>query len=133
MSKPVQSDKPEAQKAYRWEEGDLAVNMEIPAANLKSFPFIRLYQGWIPSRFSDIAARRFSFVHIDVDIYEPTRDSLEFFYDRMVPGGIIVCDDYGFITCPGAKQAFDEFAVNTPERNVIMLTTGQGILVKHPA
>ncbi|HEX3704868.1 MAG TPA: TylF/MycF/NovP-related O-methyltransferase, partial [Vicinamibacterales bacterium] len=66
---------------------------------------------------SDIEAERFEFganwvrilLHIDVDLYEPTRDSIAFLYERMNPGGIVVCDDYGFMTCPGATKAIDEF------------------------
>ena len=51
----------------------------------------------------------FSFVHIDVDIYQSVKDCLEFFYPRMVQGGIICVDDYNAPSCPGAKLAFDEF------------------------
>src|SRR5688572_31529904 len=42
----------------------------------------------------------------DVDVYQPTRDSLEYFYPRLVTGGILVCDDYGW---PGARKAVDDF------------------------
>jgi hypothetical protein len=71
---------------------------------------IVIHAGWIPDCFSEVVDRSFCFVHIDVDLYEPTLASLEFFGSRMVPGGIIVCDDYGFETCPGARRAGDEFA-----------------------
>jgi hypothetical protein len=92
----------------------------------------RFYPGWIPERFNEAAACRFCFVHIDVDLYQPTRDSLEFFYPRMSPGGMIVCDDYGYVNCPGAKQACDELAADWPER-WLHLPTGQGLLIKQTA
>jgi O-methyltransferase len=100
------------------------------SANLKRFDFIHYYRGWIPTRFADVTNNRFSFVHIDVDLYQPTRDSLAFFYERMLRGGIILCDDYGSIHCPGATRAFDEFLADKPEKHVIQLTTGQGLIVK---
>ena len=46
---------------------------------LEKFDFIKFYKGWIPDRFEEVESRKFSFVHIDVDLYEPTQDSLEFF------------------------------------------------------
>ena len=52
---------------------------------------------------------KFQFIHLDVDLYQPTKDSLDFFYPKLAQGGIIVCDDYNFSTFPGAKKAWDEF------------------------
>jgi O-methyltransferase len=47
----------------------------------------------------------------------------------MVPGGIIVYDDYGFHSCTGAKIAVDEFYTGKEERP-IYLPTGQCIVIK---
>jgi len=76
---------------------------------LKEFDFFNIYAGWIPSRFEEVRDLKFSFVHIDVDLYEPTLDSLKFFYPRLSKGGVIQCDDYGLSQFPGAKKAVDEF------------------------
>lgn len=130
LSAPETLDIPNDGRAYKWQAHDLAVSLETVSHNLRSFPAVHYYQGWIPTRFTEVANLRFSFVHIDVDLYQPTRDSLAFFYDRTVPGGIILCDDYGSIHCPGATSAFDEFLADKPEQHVIELTTGQGFIVK---
>ncbi len=37
---------------------------------------------------------RYSFVHIDLDLYDPVPDALEFFYPRLAEGGIMVIDDF---------------------------------------
>ena len=63
------------------------------AAVVSPFTFVRLYKGWIPERFDAVENSRFAFVHIDVDLYEPTLDSLEFFFPRLVEGGCMVIDD----------------------------------------
>ncbi len=76
---------------------------------LEKFDFVKLYKGWIPDRFEEVKDQIFFFVHIDVDLYEPTLDSLEFFYPRVVEKGSIVIDDYGFMKFPGCKRAVDEF------------------------
>lgn len=50
---------------------------------------------------------RVALLHLDMDVYKPTQHCLERFYDRLVPGGVVVIDDYG--TVGGASQATDEF------------------------
>lgn len=76
---------------------------------LSDFSFIKLYAGWIPARFPEVSDKEFSFVHIDVDLYEPTLNSLEFFWPRLASGGFIVVDDYGSSQFPGATTATNEF------------------------
>ncbi len=112
-----------------WKEGDLSTSEEKCRANLKEFSFVNYYKGWIPERFKEVEHLRFSFVHIDVDLYDPTFESLRFFYRSCNPGAVILCDDYGFATCPGAKKAMDDFFRDKPEK-VIMLTTGQAFIIK---
>lgn len=68
-------------------------------------------------------------IHIDVDLYQPTLDSIEFFWDKLNVGGVLVCDDYGFETCPGAKKAMDDF-FSKKNMSVIHLPTGQGVVFK---
>jgi O-methyltransferase len=113
-----------------WQPGDLKTVEARARATLADFD-VRFYQGWIPERFAEVEDRQFCFVHIDVDLYGPTKASLEFFYPRMVPGGIILCDDYGFATCPGAKKAMEEFMADRPEP-IIHCPTGQAFIVKVP-
>ena len=68
-------------------------------------------------------------VHVDLDLYEPTRAALAYAYDRMSPGGLVLCDGYGFATCPGARQAVDEFMASRQEP-VVHLPTGQGLVLR---
>lgn len=122
---------PSLQDGNFWSQGDLSCSMEIVKQNLSQFPpnSIKYYPGWIPDRFSELDDSLFSFVHIDVDLYKPTFDSLAFFYPRMLSGGIILCDDYGFTSCPGATAAFDEYLSNKPEP-LIALSSGGAFLIK---
>lgn len=52
--------------------------------------------------------KEIAFLHIDVDFYEATLSALEFFYDSVVPGGIIIIDDY-FMELLNCKDAVDYF------------------------
>lgn len=111
-----------------WSSGDLSVTEQVFRENLKDFD-VEVHAGWIPERFDDVADECFSLLHVDVDLFEPTRDSVEFFYDRMSPMGIMLFDDYGLETCPGARRAVDEFFADRPE-HVLHVPTGQGLVFK---
>jgi hypothetical protein len=50
---------------------------------------------------------KISLLHIDVDVYEPTKIILETLWDKVVKGGVVVLDDYG--TVEGETKAVDEF------------------------
>lgn len=76
---------------------------------LTPFPQVHFHKGWIPERFGDVKDQRFGFVNIDVDLYEPTRDCMEFFWPRLADGGILSCDDYGMTQFPGARKAVDSW------------------------
>jgi O-methyltransferase len=117
-----------APDALQWSSNTFASDEDIARSNLAIHSGrYTLLKGWIPERFAEVADNRFCMVHIDVDLYQPTRDSLAFFYDRLSRGGIIVCDDYGSVACPGAKAAVDEFAASLGRRPAA-LATGQAIL-----
>ena len=123
LSKPVGCD------GGHWTEGDLSSPLETLSENLSEFSNISIQKGWIPQRFSHVEHHKFCFVHIDVDLYRPTLDSIEFFYPRTNEGGVIVCDDYGFTSCPGATKAVDQFLQDREEK-MISLSGGGGFLIK---
>lgn len=63
----------------------------------------------IPEYLKQHPNMKIALLHIDTDIYEPARVALEYLYDRVVRGGIIVSDDY---TVAGETKAIDEFLKN---------------------
>jgi O-methyltransferase len=99
--------------------------------NLKDYNFINYYKGWIPDRFNEVQDKSFSFVHIDVDLYQPIKDSIEFFYPRLADRGIMVFDDYGYTAqFPGAKKAIDELIEELRPTFFLTLPSGQAFLIK---
>lgn len=90
---------------------------------------VALHPGFFPDTAQGLDATSFCFVHVDVDIYSSVLDCCTWFHDRLVWGGVMVFDDYGFPTCPGAKAAVDEFFFDKPERP-IYLPTGQCVVIK---
>lgn len=71
---------------------------------------VRVLKGFSPQvfEFFDVHSR-FAFGHIDVDLYQSCKDAAEFFWPRLVEGGSLLWDDYGFSSTRGAKKAIDEF------------------------
>lgn len=90
---------------------------------------VNIYQGWFPETAGPIKNKKFCFVHLDGDLYQTTKDGLNFFYKRMVKGGIILFDDYGVKQCPGVKKAVQEFLKGKREK-AIEITDYQAILIK---
>jgi O-methyltransferase len=74
--------------------------------------------------------KNFGMVHIDVDVYPVTKFCLDFFAGRTIPGSVIIVDDYGFITCQGAKKATDEFIRSNANFKLFHLVTGQALVLK---
>ena len=89
---------------------------------------VRIYKGLFPSTAGPIAEKTFAFVHLDVDLYDSTKACLEFFYERMARGGIILTHDYAARE-EGVYRAFQDFFHDKPEP-VIELGGNQGIVVK---
>jgi O-methyltransferase len=95
--------------------------------NLSRYDNVVLKKGWIPEVFSDIDESTYSFVHIDVDLYEPTRDAVKYFWPKIVKGGVLICDDYGSLKTIGSRKAIDEAF---EKHNILELPTGQAIIWK---
>jgi O-methyltransferase len=108
--------------------GDYLGSEDEVKKNLKSYRNIIFHRGWIPDRFADVKNKKFSFVHIDVDFYQPVKESLNFFLPRMVKGGIVVLDDYGCEQTPGAMKATDEIA-SKYGFSVARLAFGQAFII----
>jgi hypothetical protein len=87
-------------------KGKYAATLDQVKNGLAPFPGIAYFPGWIPEAFPAANANRYRFVHVDVDLYQPTLDSFRYFWPRLVPGAMIVCDDFGW---PGGKRAVEEF------------------------
>jgi hypothetical protein len=97
---------------------------------LSEFAFVEILKGRIQDVSGAIADRRLHLAHIDVDIYEPTAFTLDFLDERLVRGGVIVVDDYNFVTCPGVKRAVDSFCEQAAGRFFkLALDSGQCCLV----
>jgi O-methyltransferase len=89
----------------------------------------RLIKGIFPEESGPILADcRLRLIHIDVDTYQSAKDIMEWVWTRLVPGGIVVFDDYGFSVCNGIKRLVNEQTAS--DKLVIHNLNGHAIVVK---
>ena len=110
--------------------GEFQGSLETVKSTLKDYPLVQYHPGWIPESLSSVPDRTYKFVHVDLDLYEPIKGAVEYFYQRMVKGGIIVIDEYAIPRWPGARKAVDEFCQMNHLITPVPLTTGNGVLIK---
>jgi hypothetical protein len=109
------------------EKGHFATAESHVRAALADHPAVSIHAGWVPQVLDGLPALPWAFVHIDVDLYQPTLDALSYFHPRMAPGGIIVNDDYRSPLFPGAGRAWDEYC-DRHGLPFVILDSGQAIL-----
>ena len=95
---------------------------------------VTLVRGFFDESLSKYTGEQIALLHIDVDLYESYKIVLEMLYDKVVPGGIIMFDEYmGTIEhehFPGAKKAVDEFFADLDVRIERDVAFGKYYLVK---
>lgn len=94
---------------------------------LHKYSGIEYFEGVFPASAVQAPEQRYCFVHFDVDLYESTKACLEYFYPRMVPGGVMLSHDYSLLA--GVEKAFNEFFVDKRE-GIFDLPTTQCMVTK---
>ncbi len=93
---------------------------------LKNYKNLIFCEGVFPKDTSNIIKdEKFCFVHIDLNLYVSTKETLEFMYLRMSKGGIMLFDDYFFLK--GVRKSVSEFFKNKPE--VIIYSNNNQVMV----
>lgn len=103
----------------------------VQSSNPQIPPNIDFRKGLIPETFQGLENDRIALCHVDLDIYRSISDCCGFVYPRLLIGGCMVFDDYGFPSCPGAREGVDAYFQQKPEIPLV-LPTGQAIIIKLP-
>ena len=110
-----------------WKENEFSNTSEDKVTKyLSKYDNVKIYQGKFPDTSEPVKNTMFSFVHLDVDLYQSTIDSLEFFYPRLIQGGIILTHDYH---SDGVYKAFVEF-FKSKQIPIIELSGSQCMIIK---
>lgn len=91
---------------------------------------VKILKGIFPDATAKLVDdTKFRFCHIDVVVYDSAKDIFEWIWDKMVIGGILVFDDYGFRHCSGITKFVNELKTN-PDIFYNYNLSGHGILIK---
>jgi O-methyltransferase len=124
-------DFPEAPGFFAFADGvykDPAIYEEV----LRKFggtSHVRIVRGVVPDTLAEASPEKIAFLHIDLNSPAAEVAALEALFDRVVPGGCIVFDDYGWDLFHRQKEAEDVFMAERGY-SILELPTGQGLVVK---
>ena len=90
---------------------------------------VTVTQGKVPGVLAEVSPRKIAFMHVALNNAEAEVGALEVLFDRMVPGAVLVIDDYGWMAYRAQKLAEDSWFEKRGYR-VLELPTGQGLAIK---
>jgi len=92
--------------------------------------YVKFHKGLFKDTLHEVKDKMFCFVHIDCDLYEGAKDATEFFYPRMVDGGVMLFHDYTSQALPGVKRAVDEFFLSKDDFRTTNRFGGHHLVMK---
>ncbi len=106
--------------------------VESVRENFSQWRNLRIIQGSIPGTLGQVEARSIAYLHLDMNCSPPEVAALDYFWDRLVPGAVVLLDDYAYWSLEAQKHAMDALA-KKKDLVIAALPTGQGLLLKPPA
>ena len=119
MPEPTVNDGGQVCEVWRQHtEGWNVAPLKLVQANLNStgYPRDRLHYvvGRVEDTLPDGAPAEICLLRLDTDFYESTKHELSTLYPLLVPGGVLIIDDYG--SFQGSRKATDEFLRTQPKQ-----------------
>ncbi len=93
------------------------------------FPFIILVKGAVPGTLNQVKSGKVAFLSVDMNSVIPEIAALDFFWDKLSAGGMIILDDYAYVTCDIQYEAHNKWAAEKGIK-ILSLPTGQGLIIK---
>ena len=115
---PEKQGKDESRAGDQFKAGELAVSKKQFVMNYKkaglSLP--RIHKAWFHDLTESDVSEKVAFAFLDGDYYESVMTPLKLIWPRLVPGAVIVVDDYANEALPGAAKAVDEWLATHPAK-----------------
>jgi len=102
---------------------------DLVRATFAEYPNVVLVRGRVPDTLPLVPSTRIAYLCIDMNAVVPEREALEYFWDKVVPGGVVLLDDYGFAMHGAQRRSFDDFA-RARGIHIFSMPTGHGLIIK---
>ncbi|MEM7295657.1 MAG: TylF/MycF/NovP-related O-methyltransferase [Pseudomonadota bacterium] len=126
----LNSEKRSNDAYYRENSVDPNAIYKAAIVRLIDVPNAHFVRGVIPDSFAVACPQKIAFLHVDLNAAAAEIAALEVLFDRVVLGGMIVFDDYGWSGYQAQRLAEDAFMAERGH-HILELPTGQGLLIKH--
>lgn len=119
-----------------FEKGELKCKQQDVKKYFKSknVVFPKIKKAWFNELKLNDVPQKISFAHLDGDLYQSIKDSLDIVYPRLVRGAACIIDDYGWKGLRGAKIAADEYMKDKKEKviwlNINNKNASHGVIIK---
>ncbi len=91
---------------------------------------VRVIKGPVPETLAEVDTQKVCYLSIDMNSVLPEVEALKFFWDKMVSGGIIILDDYGYANASNEQKAAHDAFAKSKGVMILTLPTCQGLIIK---
>jgi hypothetical protein len=109
--------------------GGYVTDVERIRANFAEWPCAIVVQGAVPRVLDEVTFGNVAFLHIDMNCALPERAALEFFWEKLSPGAVVLFDDFAYAGYEAQRAALAEVA-RARGHEILSVPTGQGLLIK---
>ena len=110
-------------------EGRYEECYDVVRRTFAPYPNYIILRGVVPDILPECKTDKVCYLSLDMNMAEPEIAAANYFWNKMVPGGVVILDDYGFTAHINQKRAFDTWA-KEKDVPVLCLPTGQAIIFK---
>lgn len=114
------------ENARHWTYGN---TYEDVKSTFREFPRIEVVKGAVPDTLSRVKSTEVAYIYIDMNTAAPELEAMRYFWPKLVRGGIVLLDDYGFKGHEKQRKVHDNFALENGF-HILSLPTGQGMAIK---
>jgi len=111
------------------ERGFYTFDVDEVRRNFSQWPAAEIIAGAVPLTLDQVTGDRFAFVHIDMNCSPPEVAALRFIWPKLVPGAVVLLDDYAYAGYESQKRGMDALAAELGFA-VLSLPTGQGLVIR---
>ncbi len=94
------------------------------------FPNAIVVRGMVPETLAEVKSEKVCYLSVDMNNPKPEIAALNFFWDKLTSGAVVVLDDYGYANAHNRQKAEIDQFTRSHGVSVLTMPTGQGLIVK---